>query len=163
MTRYCCETGTRAWPDPCPRHDTPVQIALAWHDVACPEGFDCRDRVPHSMAQPLVTTGMLAAFLERLAELRAEQRLNLREHRLGSIARHLHSLSDHDQREIRRALIQRVANRLAVIQAVWSGRGALPEDCCTVGYTNEQGHRYAVFFCDETCDHWHHREEVWIA
>lgn len=50
----------------------PALIARAWHDVTCPEGPDCRDRLVHSAAQMLAYTGMLARFLERLTELNYE-------------------------------------------------------------------------------------------
>lgn len=44
-------------------------IAQAWHDVTCPEGEDCRDRVLHSASQALASSGVLQAFLERLDQL----------------------------------------------------------------------------------------------
>ena len=47
----------------------PALIAQAWHDVTCPEGSDCRDRIFHSAAQTLANTGYLAQFLDRLDEL----------------------------------------------------------------------------------------------
>lgn len=47
----------------------PALVANAWHDVTCPEGPDCRDRLLHSAAQVLANTGFLAAFMRRLAEL----------------------------------------------------------------------------------------------
>lgn len=53
--------------EPPTTHD-PALVALAWHDVTCPNGRDCRDRDVHSMAQPLANTGMLDLFLHRLAE-----------------------------------------------------------------------------------------------
>ncbi len=48
-----------------------VAIGLAWHDVTCPEGADCRDRGLHAMGQPVVTSGVVHRFLDRLAELSA--------------------------------------------------------------------------------------------
>jgi hypothetical protein len=51
-------------------HD-PALVAQAIHDVTCPEGSDCRDRLLHSAAQPLAHTGVLARFLDRLAKLEA--------------------------------------------------------------------------------------------
>jgi hypothetical protein len=50
----------------------PALVARAWHDVTCPEGADCRDRLLHSAAQPLANTGWLDLFLRRLEDL--EQR-----------------------------------------------------------------------------------------
>jgi hypothetical protein len=47
----------------------PALVAQAIHDVTCPEGPDCRDRLLHSAAQPLANTGVLAQFLDRLHEL----------------------------------------------------------------------------------------------
>ncbi len=52
-------------------HD-PALVARSWHDVTCPEGPDCRDRVLHSAAQPLAHGGILARFLERLEELEGD-------------------------------------------------------------------------------------------
>lgn len=49
----------------------PALVAQAIHDVTCPEGPDCRDRLLHSAAQPLTHSGVLAQFLDRLAELEA--------------------------------------------------------------------------------------------
>lgn len=49
----------------------PALVARAIHDVTCPEGPECRDRILHSAAQPLAHTGVLAQFLARLAELEA--------------------------------------------------------------------------------------------
>lgn len=48
---------------------TPALVAQAIHDVTCPEGPECRDRLLHSAAQTLANSGVLARFLERLAEL----------------------------------------------------------------------------------------------
>ena len=47
----------------------PDLIGQAIHDVTCPEGPACRDRDLHSLGQPLATSGVLARFLDRLAEL----------------------------------------------------------------------------------------------
>lgn len=44
-------------------------VALAWHDVTCPEGADCRDRPLHAASAPLANTGILSAFLARFEEL----------------------------------------------------------------------------------------------
>jgi hypothetical protein len=52
----------------------PALVAQAWHDITCPEGPDCRDRLLHSAAQTIANTGHLAAFLDRLAQLHAEER-----------------------------------------------------------------------------------------
>ena len=41
-------------------------VALAWHDVTCPEGYDCRDRPLHTASLPLANSGVLVAFLDRL-------------------------------------------------------------------------------------------------
>lgn len=43
-----------------------VEIEMAWHDVTCPEAEECRDRQLHSMGAPLVNSGVLIRFLERL-------------------------------------------------------------------------------------------------
>jgi hypothetical protein len=51
----------------------PATVALAWHDVTCPEGPDCRDRPLHSMADAISNTGLLLRFLERLKELTTPQ------------------------------------------------------------------------------------------
>jgi hypothetical protein len=48
----------------------PGLVALAWHDVTCPEGDDCGERPLHAAAAPLANTGTLARFLVRLGELR---------------------------------------------------------------------------------------------
>lgn len=57
-----------------PLHEAhPALVARAWHDITCPEGPDCRERLLHSAAQTLANTGMLARFLERLAELHANR------------------------------------------------------------------------------------------
>lgn len=45
---------------------SPEQIALAWHDVTCPEGPECRDRALHAHGAPLVHTGVLERFVELL-------------------------------------------------------------------------------------------------
>jgi hypothetical protein len=45
-----------------------ADIALAWHDVTCPEGQDCRDRLIHSLGASLVNSGVLHRFLEALNE-----------------------------------------------------------------------------------------------
>ena len=42
---------------------------LAWHDVTCPEGPECRDRRLHSISDVLANTGVLDRFLARLEEL----------------------------------------------------------------------------------------------
>ena len=68
-----------------------------------------------------------------------------------------------DEPGIRRALLQRLVDRAAIVEAVWSGRAELPIDCCLLRYVDRDGHARSVFICDESCDHWHHREEVWIA
>lgn len=49
-------------------------IAYAWHDVTCAEGEDCRDRELHSASSPVVNSGVVAAFIERLDDLLAEYR-----------------------------------------------------------------------------------------
>lgn len=51
----------------------PALIAQAWHDVTCPEGPDCRDRLIHSAAQVLAYTGVLDLFLHRLEDLEQRQ------------------------------------------------------------------------------------------
>ena len=51
---------------------SPALVAQAWHDVTCPESYDCRDRLLHSAAQPLAHTGVLARFMERLEELEGD-------------------------------------------------------------------------------------------
>ena len=43
------------------------QIALAWHDVTCPEAGGCQSRRQHAQASPVVNGGVLERFLERLA------------------------------------------------------------------------------------------------
>lgn len=65
-------TPESARPGPGERAEQDEQRAVreAWHDVACVEGPDCRDRSLHAMGQPLATSGVLAKFLNRLAELR---------------------------------------------------------------------------------------------
>jgi hypothetical protein len=50
-----------------------AMIALAWHDVVCPEGSECRDRPMHAASQQLASTGHLERFLERLSELELEE------------------------------------------------------------------------------------------
>lgn len=52
----------------------PALIAQAIHDVTCPEGPDCRDRLLHSAGQPLAYTGVLDRFLVRLRELESASR-----------------------------------------------------------------------------------------
>jgi hypothetical protein len=49
-----------------------MQIALAWHDVTCPEAEDCRDRQLHALSSPVATLH-LPRFLDRLSALRGEQ------------------------------------------------------------------------------------------
>ena len=49
--------------------DRDVAIREAWHDVVCPEGPDCRDRGLHAASEPLVTSGIVHRFLDRLAAL----------------------------------------------------------------------------------------------
>ena len=44
-------------------------IAQAWHDVTCPEGPDCRDRLLHAASEPIAYAGVAAAFLARHAAL----------------------------------------------------------------------------------------------
>ena len=39
---------------------------LAWHDVTCPEGEECRSRELHSLSDNLYNSGVLQRFLERL-------------------------------------------------------------------------------------------------
>lgn len=43
--------------------------ALAWHDVTCPEGPECRSRALHAASDPIVTSGVLGRFEERSWEL----------------------------------------------------------------------------------------------
>lgn len=50
-------------------------ISLAWHDVVCPEGSDCRDRYIHAWSQPLSTSGVLDRFLDRLKILESKETL----------------------------------------------------------------------------------------
>lgn len=49
----------------------PALVARAWHDITCPEGADCRDRLLHSASQTIANTGHLALFLARVEELEA--------------------------------------------------------------------------------------------
>jgi hypothetical protein len=49
------------------RRHSDEEIALAWHDVTCPERQNCRDRHLHSRGHPLVTSGIVRGFLDRLA------------------------------------------------------------------------------------------------
>lgn len=44
-------------------------IHLAWHDVTCPEGPECRDRDLHAVSSSVVQTGIAERFALRLAEL----------------------------------------------------------------------------------------------
>jgi hypothetical protein len=44
-------------------------VGLAFHDVTCPEGPECRDRELHALSAPLVSSGVLERFLERLDQL----------------------------------------------------------------------------------------------
>jgi len=44
-------------------------VALAWHDVVCPEGEDCRDRDLHAMSEPVASSGVALRFAMRLAVL----------------------------------------------------------------------------------------------
>jgi hypothetical protein len=53
-----------------------AMIALAWHDVTCPEGPDCLDRSLHAAGQQLASTGMLGRFLDRLSEIETEGALD---------------------------------------------------------------------------------------
>lgn len=47
-----------------------VERELAWHDVTCPEGESCRDRMAHATAgSHVVNTGLLTRYHERLVEL----------------------------------------------------------------------------------------------
>lgn len=48
---------------------TEYLIGLAWHDVTCPEGEDCRDRDLHAISSSVVQTGIAVAFARRLAVL----------------------------------------------------------------------------------------------
>lgn len=50
-----------------------VIVSLAWHDVTCPEGVDCRDRLLHAAFQPIHNSGHLMSFLDRLAELEVHE------------------------------------------------------------------------------------------
>lgn len=84
--------------------------------------------------------------------------------RLGSVESHLEQgMHPDDQAALRRALLQRLVDRAAIVEAVWAGRARLPDDCCTVEYTDRDGVEAAMFLCDATCDHWHHDQDVWIA
>lgn len=65
-----------------------------------------------------------------------------------------HGLPEGTRTRLRAALLKRVADRAELIRAVWAGEVHLPDDCCTVE---------GFFICDETCAHWHHRMEFWIA
>lgn len=47
----------------------PALAALAWHDVTCPEGPDCRDRSLHAASDPIANTGTLDRFLTQLGAL----------------------------------------------------------------------------------------------
>lgn len=42
-------------------------IAVAWHDVTCPEATGCRGRSLHALSAPLVTSGTLERFVNALA------------------------------------------------------------------------------------------------
>jgi hypothetical protein len=46
-----------------------ARIALAWHDVVCPEAGECRDRPLHAASHPLAYGGLLARFLDNAREL----------------------------------------------------------------------------------------------
>lgn len=46
-----------------------AMIVLAWHDVTCPEGPECRDRPLHAAEASVASSGHLERFLERLTEL----------------------------------------------------------------------------------------------
>jgi hypothetical protein len=84
--------------------------------------------------------------------------------RLGSLETLVeHGLHPDDEAAIRRALLQRLVDRAALVEAVWAGRGRLPDDCCTVAYVDRHGADRALFVCDASCDHWHHDQDVWIA
>jgi hypothetical protein len=48
------------------RNHTGPQIAGAWHDVTCPEAEDCPSRSVHMLSAPLVNSGVLQRFLDRL-------------------------------------------------------------------------------------------------
>jgi hypothetical protein len=47
-------------------------IGLAWHDVTCPEGPECRSRDLHAASEPLAVSGHLERFLHRLFEVVAD-------------------------------------------------------------------------------------------
>jgi hypothetical protein len=55
-------------------------VALAWHDVTCPEGPECPDRPAHAASQHASNTDALQRFMERLSELETEVALD--EHQL---------------------------------------------------------------------------------
>ena len=44
-------------------------VALAWHDVTCPDALTCDDRTGHAAVATLARSGVLDRFLTRLAEL----------------------------------------------------------------------------------------------
>lgn len=49
-----------------------AKIALAWHDITCPEGDECRDRPLHAASMPLTNGGLIERFIERCKELEVE-------------------------------------------------------------------------------------------
>lgn len=51
----------------------PALASLAWHDVTCPEGPDCRDRQLHAASEAVANTGTLDRFLARLVEIRCRR------------------------------------------------------------------------------------------
>ena len=51
-------------------------VALAWHDVVCPDGPECKDRPDHAAVQGPVRSGHLERFLRRLPELEREADLS---------------------------------------------------------------------------------------
>lgn len=49
-----------------PRTYPADEVALVWHDLTCPEADQCRSRALHAAGHPLITSGLLHKFAERL-------------------------------------------------------------------------------------------------
>jgi hypothetical protein len=73
---------------------------------------------------------------------------------------------------LRRALLQRIVNRLGIAELY--ATDFTPRElaeCCWVSYDRECPHpdgtshieHWVYALCDEDCPHWHHQTEVWMA
>ena len=43
-----------------------LEVALAWHDLTCPEAEECRSRHVHAISNTLANTGLLGQFFDRM-------------------------------------------------------------------------------------------------